>query len=146
MRQVWFSALCALVSLVVYTLTQPYADPLCNHLQLFALLHLAITHLSSTLFLSKAYLASPDQLGLIVVGLPFAVLAAAAIILLRDVSSLLHVDHMRLSRADGMPIVLRPPDAKAGYHLFCSHCWRFGQDQAVRHTIHPPLFAEIICT
>ena len=78
---------------------------------------------------SSSDLANPDQLGTIVIGLTFAVLAAAASILLRDVSTLLLVD-MRLSRSDGTAIFLRPPEAKGGYHLFCSHCWRFGQDQA----------------
>ena len=127
--QIWFSALCAWISLFAYTLLQPYADPLCNGLQLIALLHLAITHLSATLFISTAFIEYPRNLGLIMVVCTFAVLAAAAAVLLRNVGSLLS-DALHLERADGTPVLLHPPDVKDGYHVFLSHCWRFGQDQA----------------
>ena len=127
--QVWFSAICAWLSLFGYALLQPYADPLCNGLQLVALLHLAICHLSATIFIEKAFLAYPSNLGLIMVASTIAVIAAAAYVLLKNVSSLI-ADNLHLEHADGTPVILYPPDAVGGYHVFLSHCWRFGQDQA----------------
>lgn len=39
-------------------------------------------------------------------------------------------DDLRMTYADGRPLSLQPPKAADGYHLFLSHVWQHGQDQA----------------
>ena len=137
-----------------------------------ALLHLAMVHLSTILFMDPAYIAQDATYALLTIC--YSLLAACRLVLatqsllrtaycllltaytaqgayvkmggfimaslvglvgsvvfllVRDVRGLITVD-LRLYQEDGMPIVLRHPTAKGGYHIFISHCWRFAQDQA----------------
>ena len=106
-------------------------DSLCNRVQLMALLHLAMVHLSTVLFMDPAYVAQGAyvKMGGFIMASLVGLVGTVIFFLVRDVRSLIAVD-LHLYQDDGMPIVLRHPTAKDGYHIFISHCWRFAQDQA----------------
>jgi hypothetical protein len=61
MLQLWFAAVAAGLTLFLYALLQPYQDTLCNRVQLMALLHLLVTHLSTVLFVNSAYVSQVRQ-------------------------------------------------------------------------------------
>ena len=64
---------------------QPYEDPICNRVQLMALLYLTAIHLSTVLFLDSAYFAqtSSVSLGFTMVTLLFGLLGAVVFLLFR---------------------------------------------------------------
>ena len=95
---------------------------------------------SATLFLTSpghvasdlaAATATADSFGLLLVGVnlsAFLLLTASVVMGGRARRRLLL--QCKLTLADGSMIQLNPPAARNGHHLFLSHAWRWGQDQA----------------
>jgi len=131
--QIWFGAAVCMMSLVHHVALQPYAKRTSQRTQSAALTQLALTYLAALLFFEwtpEEDVSASEQLldgGLIAGNLICFLLilvAASAGVFGMAVKS----QELVATLSDGRPIILQPPSANGGYHIFLSHCWTHGQD------------------
>ena len=139
--QVYLGALACVVSLVLVARHQPYADPLCGHVQMLVLAQLAFTYMSGMLFFDDGSGRDLDDggererrdadWGRILVAVNLTVFAALAAGLGHAVQGAIgDVKGAIRSRRTGQLMELPPQRLDVAWHLFVSHVWRTGQDQA----------------
>ena len=131
--QIWFGAAICMMSLVHHVARQPYAKQTPQRTQSAALTQLALTYLAALLFFEwtpEEDISASEQLldgGLIAVNLMcflLIIVAASAGVVGMAVKS----QELVATMSDGRPIIMQPPAASGGYHIFLSHCWTHGQD------------------
>ena len=129
--QLWIATLLAVFFLVLYMVVQPYRDPVCAHVQTIAMAHLVLLYPSAMLFVDQGIVARyGDQLGLLVILGTVIVCVVVVLLLVFDVgSAVVGGEDLRLLLR-GQPVQIPQPRATQGYHIFCSHCWSFGQEYA----------------
>ena len=131
--QIWFGAAVCMMSLVYHVARQPYAKRTSQRTQSAALTQLALTYLAALLFFEwtpEEDISVSEHLlggGLIAVNLIcflFIFVAASAGVVGMAVKS----QELVATLSNGRPIIMQPPAASDGYHIFLSHCWTHGQD------------------
>lgn len=134
--QLWFGAVSSIFFLMLHLRFQPFKSVFCNILQAAALLQLLFTYLTANLFFVD--ITQPHEPhGRLYLGWSL-VLGNSLAFLLIFMSSIHGMLRMRqdlyqwrLTWDDGCtPVMLSPPEKPEGYHLFLSHVWKYGQDQA----------------
>ena len=141
--QVYLGTLACVVSLVLVARHQPYADPLCGQVQMLVLAQLAFTYMSGMLFFDDgdgrggggddddARERRDEQWGRILVAVNLTVFVALAAGLGSAVQGAIgDVKGAIRSRRTGQLMELPPQRLDTAWHLFVSHVWRTGQDQA----------------
>ena len=135
--QLWFGTMVCIAFLMLHMHLQPFRDPLCNLVQLATLVQLSFTYVSALLFYeddvqavrSEGELRDRLQLGWLMVIANCTALLIMAQASVRTMRRLVkEMREERLRWPDGSVVQLRPPQNT--YHVFLSHVWRFGQDQA----------------
>ena len=139
--QLWFGLVVSVSFAILTSTLRPYRDPLPALVQMLALLQVVFDYASATLFFTDpalvvrgtlqehSYAAAVGIVLVITNLLAFLVLAASIVLALRAQRRVLR--EFRLTDADGARLHLEPPAAGAGgFHLFLSHQWKWGQDQA----------------
>jgi len=131
--QIWFGAAVCMMSLVYHVARQPYAKRKPQRAQSAALTQLALTYLAALVFFEwtpEDDTSASEQLldgGLIAINLIcflFILVAASAGVFGMAVKS----QELVATLSNGRPIIMQPPAANGGYHIFLSHCWTHGQD------------------
>ena len=138
MNQLWFGATLCLFFLLLHLRWQPFANPICNTVQFAVHVQLVFTYLTAMLFfvedlndVQSRALTSNNNLGVLMIGansVAFLIIVASSIIGARRVVR--DMLEPNLAWFDGSHVRLHPPHTPGGYHLFISHVWRYGQDQA----------------
>ena len=135
--QLAFGTITALASLLIILVKNPYHKPRWQRLQTTIQLQLIMTYIAATALFQDPRLPLPlhldadeatDTEGLLLVSINcigFAGLALFTCLSLHFVAT--HTG--RLKDTHGLVIIAPPPRAQAGFHLFLSHTWSFGQDQ-----------------
>ena len=139
--QLWFGLVVSVSFAILTSTLRPYRDPLPALVQTLALLQVVFDYASATLFFTDpalvvrgtlqehSYAAAVGIVLVITNLLAFLVLSASIVLALRAQRRVLR--EFRLTDADGARLHLEPPAAGAGgFHLFLSHQWKWGQDQA----------------
>jgi len=140
MLQLWFGMVVSVFFAVVSISLRPFADSLCQAIHTSLALLLMLTYTSAALYVPRASLIQTVQSGAVgtfLVGLNAAILLTVVALGMRAIARARRAtDQLRLTHADdGTPVVLGPPLTKSeaapeGFHVFLSHVWRWGQDQA----------------
>ena len=131
--QLWAGSGLSVFVFVVFMLTLPYRHAICDWVQAAAFLQLLFTYLSSFLFFDDGgEEVIDDSLGTVLVIVNcgcFVVMVLGAGISIWRARRISSARRLRYGKGKGaaVPRVLVPP---LQYHLFLSHVWGTGQDQA----------------
>lgn len=138
--QLWFGLIVSFAFAILTNTLRPYRDPLPALVQTLALLQVAFDYASANLFFTDPALVvrgtlsehSYGPLGFLLVAVnlaAFVVVAVSVIVAVRAQRRIM--SEFRLTDADGARLRLELPAAgSGGFHLFLSHQWQWGQDQA----------------